>query len=121
METKLPETLIKLGYSRTKAAVLAVMMDKTAKWPMTARDLERAADLRQPELSMVVKDFKEYKWLKESDLKKQGELGRPQKVYHLGLNRARLLNYVREEVALKIDEQTALVHVLERELKDGGK
>lgn len=118
MENKLKDVLITLGYSRTQSAVLAVMMNKNIKWPITARDLERASDLRQPEVSLVVKDFKEYGWLKESILKKCGELGRPQHKYSLLINATGLLNHVREEVSVKIDEQTRFVHELERELKE---
>ncbi len=48
----------------------------------TSTELERAARLRQPEVSIAMRQLKERDWINEREKKKQGK-GRPYKIYTL--------------------------------------
>ena len=68
-----------IGIRRNSARVLVLMLKDT---DLTSRDIERSADLRQPEVSIALKDLMTRKWVK--DVRTQTEKkGRPVVIYHL--------------------------------------
>ncbi len=71
--------LISLGMSRNAAMALAYMQNTNSA---TSLDLERATRLRQPEVSIAMKQLKERDWINERKEKKPGK-GRPYKIYSL--------------------------------------
>ena len=78
-DEKLIELLIKAGLHRNLAKTI-VYLSKVKR--AQAKDIERHADLRQPEVSLTMKNLKERKWVRERELKKKGK-GRPSKEYEL--------------------------------------
>ncbi|SNQ60846.1 conserved hypothetical protein [Candidatus Methanoperedens nitroreducens] len=48
----------------------------------TTMDIERGTGLRQPEVSIAMKQLKEYDWINEKEEKKPGK-GRPYRIYSL--------------------------------------
>jgi len=73
------DTLIELGLKRNVAKVLTYL--KNVK-DVTSRDLEMGSDLRQPEVSIAMRELEELGWIAEREEKKTGK-GRPYKIYQL--------------------------------------
>ncbi|MCS7144634.1 MAG: ArsR family transcriptional regulator [Archaeoglobaceae archaeon] len=71
--------LAEAGLNRNIARVV-VFLSKVGE--AVSRDIERAANLRQPEVSLAMKELKEWGWVKERELKKKGK-GRPLKSYKM--------------------------------------
>jgi predicted transcriptional regulator len=76
---KIADELISLGVNRITATTLACL--RTMK-EVRAVDLERVAGLRQPEVSIAMRQLREKGWVSESDKPKSGK-GRPNKIYTL--------------------------------------
>jgi predicted transcriptional regulator len=76
---EIADALISLGISRTVARALSYLQGSNE---VTSVELEREAGLRQPEVSIVMRDLKERGWISEREEKKPGK-GRPYKVYLL--------------------------------------
>lgn len=70
---KMSDLLIKAGVKRPVAKVVEVLSDYQYH---TMREIEREADLRQPEVSLVVKVLDGYVTIETQ----QGDRGRPQNV-----------------------------------------
>jgi predicted transcriptional regulator len=105
-DEEIAEALISLGMSRNVAMTLAYMQNTNSA---TTIDLERSARLRQPEVSIAMKELEERDWVNEREEKKVGK-GRPYKIYSLkvGFNDiiAQLENQQRktvDEAQLKIE------------------
>lgn|SRR5574341_782073 len=78
-EEEIVDALISLGMSRPVARVLAYLQ-QVNEAPST--ELETGTNLRQPEISIAMKQLKERDWVNEREEKKPGK-GRPYKVYSL--------------------------------------
>jgi len=73
------DALICLSLGRTVARTLAYLNNGEEA---TSVALERGTGLRQPEVSIVMRQLKERDWINERDEKKPGK-GRPYKIYSL--------------------------------------
>jgi len=73
------DTLISLGMSRPVARILSYLKNGNE---ITSIELERGTGLRQPEVSIAMRQLKERNWISEREEKKPGK-GRPYKVYSL--------------------------------------
>ena len=89
---KISELLINAGTDRVIAGVIEVLAD--GSWH-TMREIERAADLRQPEVSIAIGKLAEYVELRNA----KGARGRPQKCVR-GVR-------LREYVAVKVNATRA--------------
>ncbi len=78
-DEEIADALISLGMSRNAAMTLAYLQNTNAA---TSLDLERTARLRQPEVSIAMKQLKRREWIDEREEKKPGK-GRPYKIYSL--------------------------------------
>jgi predicted transcriptional regulator len=78
-EEEIADALISLGLGRPVARTLAYL-NNGAETTSTA--LEAGSGLRQPEVSIAMKQLKEHDWINERDEKKPGK-GRPYKIYSL--------------------------------------
>jgi|Deesub1362A_J573_1020465.scaffolds.fasta_scaffold00899_16 predicted transcriptional regulator len=97
-EEKVIKLLAEAGLNKNIAKVV-VFLSKTGE--AIARDIERVANLRQPEVSLAMKELKSWGWIKEREIKKKGK-GRPLKSYKLTLDFkervAELIKKKREEL-----------------------
>ncbi|HDN66117.1 MAG TPA: ArsR family transcriptional regulator [Methanosarcinales archaeon] len=75
------DILIKQGLKRNTAKVLAYLKGVDTA---TSKDLEVGSDLRQPEVSIAMRELRAHSWVAETDEKKPGK-GRPYKVYSLNI------------------------------------
>ncbi len=81
-DEKIVKLLAETGLNKNIAKVI-VFLSKVGE--AISRDIERAANLRQPEVSLAMKELKEWGWVKERELKKKGK-GRPLKSYKLTMD-----------------------------------
>ncbi len=69
----------------------------------TSSDFERAAGLRQPEVSLAMKQLMERGWIAEREEKKVGK-GRPYKIYSLKIGFDEIVRQLEKENKKAIDE-----------------
>jgi len=82
-----------LGMKRTVACVITFLKDQNERSP---RDIEVAASLSQPEVSMAMRTLRERGWLTEHEIKGNGK-GRPLKIYALRSTIDEIINYYEAE------------------------
>jgi len=108
-ERRIVSLLVETGLSRNIAKII-VFLSRAGE--AVSRDIERAANLRQPEVSLAMKDLRAWGWIKERELKKKGK-GRPLKSYKLTID---LKDIVAELVEKKRKEvEKAVKHLNELE------
>ncbi len=73
------ESLVKVGLNRntSKTLVYLANVEETI-----SRDIEIGANLRQPEVSLVMRELRNQGWVAEREIKKESK-GRPVKCYKL--------------------------------------
>ena len=78
-DEEISDILISSGLSRPVARTLAYLQKVDTA---TSIDLERGTGLRQPEVSIAMKELNPHDWINEREEKKTGK-GRPFKIYSL--------------------------------------
>jgi predicted transcriptional regulator len=101
-----------LGMKRTVACVITFLKDQNER---SARDIETAKGLRQPEVSIAMQILRERNWLTEHEIKSSGK-GRPLKIYALRATIDEIINYCEAE---KIRESARFSETIQR-LKELG-
>ena len=84
------DILRNLNMSRNVASTLAFLSNVDEA---TSKDLEFGSQLRQPEVSIAVKELKIFGWLDEREIKKEGK-GRPMKVYKLAVPMGEIVEHL---------------------------
>ncbi len=99
-DEEIADTLVSLGMSRPIARTLSYLkhVDET-----TSIELEKAAGLRQPEISIAMRELKEHDWINERDEKKTGK-GRPYKIYSLKIDFNEIVSQLEEQHKKAVDE-----------------
>ena len=92
-DEEIADVLTSLGLSRPIAKTLGYLKDLKEA---TSVELERVAGLRQPEVSIVMRDLKERDWISERKEKKPGK-GRPFKIYSLKLSFKEIIAYLEKQ------------------------
>ena len=87
------DALICLSLGRTVARTLAYLNNGEEA---TSVALERGTGLRQPEVSIVMRQLKERDWINERDEKKPGK-GRPYKIYSLKIGFNKIISQLETE------------------------
>src|SRR5659263_41397 len=98
------DALISLGLGRTVARTLAYLNNGEEA---TSVALEQGSGLRQPEVSIAMRQLKEHDWINERDEKKPGK-GRPYKIYSLKVGFNKIIAQLETEqkkVAIEAQEQ----------------
>src|SRR3990170_8479482 len=104
-DEEIADALISLGMSRNAAMTLAYMQIANSA---TSLDLERAARLRQPEVSIAMRQLKERDWINEREEKTPGK-GRPYKVYSLKVGFRDIVSQLEKQQKKAVDEAKASV------------
>ena len=87
------------------------------KWIQLSIDLERGTGLRQPEVSIAMRQLKPLDWVDESEEKKPGK-GRPNKVYSLKIQFKDIIAHLEKQHKKEIDDGIASIKRL-KELVQG--
>ncbi len=107
------EILRNLNLSRNVASTLAYLSNVNEA---TSKDLEFGSQLRQPEVSIAMRELRNYGWLDERDIKKEGK-GRPMKVYKLAVSMSKIVEHLEEQT--KEDTQRIMKNIAKlKKLKD---
>ncbi|RZN68951.1 MAG: ArsR family transcriptional regulator [Candidatus Methanolliviera hydrocarbonicum] len=87
------DLLVDLGVKINVAKILVYLV---GAGECISRDIERGTDLRQPEVSMAMRKFRERGWIGEEEIKHGGK-GRPLKRYKLTVAIDNILNILEDE------------------------
>jgi len=107
-DEEIADILISLGMSRNVAMSLTYLQNMNSA---TSVDLERVARLRQPEVSIAMRQLKEREWIDEREEKTPGK-GRPYKVYSLKVGFKDIVAQLEKQQKKEIDEAKANVEKL---------
>jgi len=112
-EEEIADALMAIGISRNVARALSYLqnVDKA-----TSIDLERGASLRQPEVSVAIKQLKVNDWISEQEEKKPGK-GRPHKIYSLKIGFNDIISHLEKQQKKSVDN----THKKLERLKELGK
>jgi predicted transcriptional regulator len=110
--TKLVGLLFSCGVAPLpRAKVLAHFIEHRGI-EITSRELERAVDLRQPEVSLALSAFTERKWVTELKPKTAETKGRPTKLYILGIPVEMIYQSISKTIEKDFKEKTVLLEQL---------
>jgi predicted transcriptional regulator len=112
-DEEISDILISSGMSRPVARTLAFLKKVDTA---TSIDLERATGLRQPEVSIAMKQLNPFDWIEENEEKKPGK-GRPNKVYSLKVGFKDVIAHIEKRQNTAADEAQARI----KRLKELGK
>src|SRR5574341_1426636 len=107
-DEEIVSALISLGMSRYAAMTLTYMQNTNSA---TSIELERSARLRQPEVSIAMKELKERNWINESEEKRPGK-GRPYKIYSLKVGFSDIIAHLEKRQKKAVDEAQAKIERL---------
>ena len=100
--------LIGIGIPRTVSKVLVYLANAPEA---TSRDIERGADLRQPEVSIALQYLKERDWI-VTRLEKTDSIGRPQNVVRLSRPIDEIADAIRVDKENEIKQKLTLARKL---------
>jgi predicted transcriptional regulator len=92
--------LITLGLSRPVAKTLVYLQQVNE---VKSSELEMGTDLRQPEISIAMRDLTERGWINEREEKKPGK-GRPYKIYSLKVGFNDIIAQLEKQREIAVDE-----------------
>ncbi len=107
-DTKIVDLLIKLGFKKNVANVI-VFLSKVEG--ATSRDIEFAADLRQPEVSITMREMHRNKWVLEREIKRGGK-GRPIKEYRLAVGIQDIVGHIEAQKKREFEADMGYIRVL---------
>jgi predicted transcriptional regulator len=87
--------LMKVGLKRNVAKVLTYLAGVEEA---TSREIEMGSDLRQPEVSIAMREIRKLDWVSERDEKNPGK-GRPYRIYKLNKSLAEIIEHLETEKA----------------------
>jgi len=99
-DEEIAEILISSGLSRPVARTIAYLKKVDTA---TSIDLERGTGLRQPEVSIAMRQLNPLDWIEENEEKKPGK-GRPNKVYSLKVGFKDIIAHLEQQQKKTMDE-----------------
>ena len=103
-EEEFTNLLITVGLPRIVAKVLVFLANTREA---SSRDIERGADLRQPEVSLAMHYLQAQGWI-ESRQDKTEAIGRPQNLFSLSRSIAEIIGHIQKEKESEIRRKIAL-------------
>jgi predicted transcriptional regulator len=91
--------LMKIGLKRNVAKVLTYLAGVPEA---TSREIEIGSDLRQPEVSIAMREIRRLEWVRERDERNPGK-GRPYRIYKLNRSLPDIVQYLESENAKEAD------------------
>lgn len=87
---ELSAMLVQVGLKRNVAKVLNYLSEVDEA---TSREIEIGSDLRQPEVSIAMREMRGLDWIAERDEKSPGK-GRPYRIYKLNKSMSEIVSYL---------------------------
>ncbi len=109
-DEEIADALISLGLSRTVARTLSYLQNVNET---TSMELERGTELRQPEISIAMRELNERDWINEREEKKPGK-GRPYKVYSLKIGFDEIIDQLERQQRKAVDEMRMRIERLKK-------
>jgi predicted transcriptional regulator len=109
-DEEIADILISLGMSRNVAMSLTYLQNMNSA---TSVDLERVARLRQPEVSIAMRQLKERDWIDEREEKTPGK-GRPYKIYSLKVGFKDIVAQLEKQQKKTVDDAKANLERLKK-------
>jgi len=114
---ELHELLVQFGYTRSFTKVL-VYCTQHKNEDIRLHDVERATDLRQPEVSIAMNNLVKCKWIKVKTLPAvSGTLGHPGKSYHLVVSAKWIAEHIASEIYERINNDKKLAEDIRAAMK----
>jgi predicted transcriptional regulator len=101
------EALASTGMPKGIARTLAFLSSKE-DWA-TSKEIEKATKLRQPEVSIAVRDLEARGWVERDSLKRESK-GRPINIYKMSVDLDKVYSSIEED-------EKAKIHMVENNLK----
>lgn len=101
------------GLSKNLARTLVVL---AARGETTSLDVETSATLRQPEVSLAMKELRQRRWVVKRDVKREGK-GRPLHAYRLAKPFERIVEEIVKAERGRLKAQEERMRRLQREAK----
>ncbi|MFA5269918.1 MAG: ArsR family transcriptional regulator [Methanoregula sp.] len=98
--------LAETGIGLNQAKML-VFLDRNGE--ATSRDIERGADMRQPEVNTAGRKFLERGWVSISEKKSEGKTGRIPRVYRLIKSFRLILDDIEKETKAEAQKELGLI------------
>jgi len=99
-DEEIAEEFMTLGMGKNVAMTLAFLHHTN---PATSVDIERGANLHQPEVSIATKQLKDRDWISEREEKMPGK-GRPYKIFSLKVGFDEIIAQLEEQQKKTVDE-----------------
>jgi predicted transcriptional regulator len=109
-DEEIADELISLGITRPVARTLSYLLHVNET---TSIELERGTGLRQPEISIAMKELEEHGWISEREKKKPGK-GRPNKVYSLKVGFEEIIAELEKQQRKAADEARSRIELLRK-------
>ncbi|MFQ5838732.1 MAG: MarR family transcriptional regulator [Thermoplasmata archaeon] len=110
---RLVRLLMRTGMPRNLARILVFL---AAKGETTSMEIEKSTGLRQPEVSISMRELRGRGWVTKRDVKKEGK-GRPLHAYRLTRPFMKIVEEIVEAERKKIRSIEEAVRLLQREAK----
>ncbi len=95
-----------IGMKRNVAKVLVFLSELPEA---SSREIERGTDLRQPEVSIAMRDLKEQAWVTCRESKTENK-GRPVKIYSIALGLGEITNILEEKKRQEAENQISMIN-----------
>lgn len=107
-ENNIVDNLVGLGIKKNIAKVVVYLSSVPEA---TSRMIERVTDLRQPEVSIAMRNLKEFKWVEIREKKRESK-GRPVKIYRLSKSFNEIMDKLEGEMKLQAQNKLELLQAL---------
>ncbi|RQD83488.1 MAG: ArsR family transcriptional regulator [Methanocalculus sp. MSAO_Arc2] len=95
-----------IGMKRNVAKVLVFLSELPEA---SSRQIERATDLRQPEVSIAMRELKDQEWVICRESKTENK-GRPVKIYSVALDLAEITNILEAKKRQEAESQISMIN-----------
>jgi len=104
------EILRNFNISRNIASILVYL---SSVEEATSKDLEIGSDLRQPEVSIAIRELKRLGWIDEREVQKEGK-GRPMKIYKLAVSMPEIVVHLEKETMQEVQKLMEIIEKLKK-------
>jgi len=113
-EEEFSDLLTKVGLKKNAAKILVYLANAHTA---TSRDIERATELRQPEVSIAMSVLMDEKWIDYQENKSENK-GRPEKTYSLTLSMGDIINKIEVAKREEANEHLKMIRKMRGFIED---